>query len=564
MPDGHLQVSILLGFEQTARNRQERFLDLAAPLNASALQAGALISKSRFTIPQFQREYSWQTDEVVEFWSDLRSSLETGDYFLGLIILTEENDIKNVVDGQQRLVTLTLLATALHFEAKGLGRKALADRIEADFLRFIDYDTDEKLPRVTLSDPDDNKTLQSILDTGESPQADLLEDSVSFRIVQSFNYLKKQLRADLKNDSFKRLGKWTDFITNQLYFAVFIHPDAASAYTVFEVVNTRGRELTTADLLKNYVLSQTPAPERQSRYEQWRAISQNFSSEASGSTFVQYIRHAVTVEYGHVLPKDLYVFLSRKKSYGRATPSPPELLELLSRRLPLYRQIDDPTVSGPVEGKALEVFTALNFLNVLTVRPILLALFDLEDAQPGLDYLLRLVVRRIVVGSLGTGNIERRLGEVAKKIWDSKDWTALSKDLADLNPPRDEFVAQLRKRSFNKGTLTFIRRSMLQKTTTPKTEGVLHWIWPKTTDGWSSLTDENSFWAATLGNSIIADVSARPPRASKNWVGFKEDLLPHAVEGEMIEELGAFQTWDVEAIEEIGKKAAERAGDLWY
>jgi uncharacterized protein with ParB-like and HNH nuclease domain len=111
-----------------------------------------------------------------------------------------------VVDGQQRLVTLTLLATALYFEAKGLGRKALADRIEADFLRFIDYDTDETLPRVTLSDPDDSKTLQSILDTGESPQADLLEDSVSFRIVQSFEYLKKQLRTDLKNDAFKRLA----------------------------------------------------------------------------------------------------------------------------------------------------------------------------------------------------------------------------------------------------------------------------------------------------------------------------------------------------------------------
>ena len=113
-----------------------------APLNASALQAGALISKSRFAIPQFQREYSWQDGEVSEFWSDLSSNVEAGDYFLGLVILTEENGAKNVVDGQQRLVTLTLLATALFFEAKKLGRKALADRIEADFLRSIDYDTD--------------------------------------------------------------------------------------------------------------------------------------------------------------------------------------------------------------------------------------------------------------------------------------------------------------------------------------------------------------------------------------------------------------------------------------
>lgn len=537
---------------------------MAAPLNASALQAGALISKSRFVIPQFQREYSWQTDEVVEFWSDLRSSVEIGDYFLGLIILTEEDGVKNVVDGQQRLVTLTLLATALYYEAKALGRKALADRIEADFLRSIDYDTDEKMPRVFLSDPDDNKTFQTILDTGEMPQADLLEDTVSYRIVQSYNYLKQKLKVDLKNDAFRRLGKWADFITNQLYFAVFIHPDAASAYTVFEVVNTRGRELTTADLLKSYVLSQTPDGEKQQRYEQWRAISQSFSSEATGSTFVQYIRHAVTVEYGHILPKDLYGFLSRKRSHSKSPPSPPELLDLLSKRLPLYRQMDDPTISGPAEGAALEVFTALNSLNVLTVRPILLALFDLDDPKPGLDYLIRLVVRRIVVGNLGTGNIERRFSEAARKIWATKNWNVLSEDLADLNPPKDEFINQLRKRSFNKGTLTFVRRSVVQGTVTPSLDGVLHWIWPKNSNEWTDLTDENSFWAATLGNCIIADVSARPPVASENWEGFKKELLPHAVDGELKNELESYPSWNVEAIEEVGREASKRAGEIWY
>ena len=537
---------------------------MTAPLNASALQAGALISKSRFSIPQFQREYSWQTDEVVEFWGDLRTSVDTGDYFLGLIILTEDNGIKNVVDGQQRLVTLTLLAAALFFEAKRLGRRALADRIEADFLRSIDYDTDEKNPRVVLSDSDDNKTFQCILDTGQAPDLDLFEDSVSSRMVNSFEYLKRKLKEDLKPDAFKRLGKWADFITNQLYFAVFIHPDAASAYTVFEVVNTRGRELTTADLLKNFVLSQTPTQEREARYQQWRSISKNFSSETSGSTFVQYIRHAVTVEYGHILPKDLYGFLSQKKNYSKNPPSPPELIELLSKRLPLYLQIDNPSVSGPAEGKSLKVFSALNALNVLAVRPIILSLFDLEDAEQGMDYLLRLVVRRIVVGNLGTGNIERRFSDVAKKIWDAKDWKPLHEDLLDLNPPRDEFETQLRKRSFNKGTLTFIRRSVVQQTTTPVPDGVLHWIWPRSTNDWPELTDENSYWAATLGNSFLATISARPPKATESWEGFKATMLKDAVANELVDDLEAYDNWNVGSIEEMGKRVAEMAADVWY
>jgi len=307
------------------------------------------------------------------------------------------------------------------------------------------------------------------------------------------------------------------------------------------------------------------ATEREDRHKQWREISQNFSSETSGSTFVQYIRHVVIVEYGHILPKDLYGFLSRKKSYSRSPPYPPELLDLLSKRLPLYLQMDDPTISGPAEGKALEIFTALNSLNILTVRPIMLALFELDNAQEGMDYLHRLVVRRIVVGNLGTGNIERRFSEAAKKIWETKDWTVLSRDLADLNPSREDFVDQLRKRSSNKTTLTFVRRSVLQKTTTPISQGILHWIWPKNVIDWPNLTDEISFfWAATLGNSIIADIAARPPQATEIWEGFKGALLVHAVDREFADELKAYSDWGVESIEEMGRKVSEQAADLWY
>jgi hypothetical protein len=109
-----------------------------------------------------------------------------------------------------------------------------------------------------------------------------------------------------------------------------------------------------------------------------------------------------------------------------------------------------------------------------------------------------------------------------------------------------------------------MRRSVLQKTTTPKTEGVLHWIWPKNVGDWLNLNDENSYWAATLGNSIIADVSVRPANSSESWEGFKVELLRHAVDGEMVNELKSYPIWDVEAIEKNGKNAAELAGELWY
>lgn len=537
------------------------------PLNADASSLGALFSNTTFEIPQYQREYSWQDEEVTDFWQDLCNSLSEDSYFLGLVILTNEEQRKHVVDGQQRIVTLTLLATALYFEAIQRGRSALADRIQAEFLKSIDYDTDETAPRVHLSDPQDNETLQFIIENGDTPGTLIDEESVSFRIASSFRFLREKLAADLAPDPFKRLGKWADFLTNRVYFAVFIHPDAATAYQVFEVINTRGRDLTTADLLKNYVLSQTAPERRAERYELWRSMSKKFSPEGSSNTFVQFIRHAVTVENGHVLPKDLFGFLAqRQKMQGKNPPPPDQLMELLQTQLPLYSQMVDPSSAGPASEDNLRVFGALNALNVIAVRPILLATSPLGNGQEGLESTLKLVVRRIVVGNLGTGNVERRLAEVAKKIHVVQDWTPLLEDLKDLNPSKDEFIEKLRQRSLNKNTLSFLRRSIIQQSITPEPDGTLHHIWPRNSaDGWYGMsTEEGAFWAATIGNTFLSVLKRRPPQATENWTGFKQSMFGQACEGEWCDRLDLIDEWTPSNVEQIGRDLAEAAADIWY
>nr|CAD6603985.1 hypothetical protein RTCK_01502 [Rhizobium sp. TCK] len=536
---------------------------MQTPLNANASPAGALLSSSVFEIPQFQREYSWQDDEVGEFWRDLQGNLDSDTYFLGLIILTDEHTRKLVVDGQQRLITLSLLATALYFEASKRGREALADRIQADFLRSINYVTDQTDPRINLSDPADNATFQAILDTGQAPAvAD--DGSVSARICQSFRYLQGKLSEDLASDPFKRLGKWTEFLTHRVYFAVFIHPEPSAAYQVYEVINTRGKELTTADLLKNYILSQTPQAKREDRYIQWRHLASPFAPDGN-NTFVQYIRHVVTVRCGHILPKDLFSFLAQRvKHAGRIPPTSDELIALLERSLPLYMQMVDPTLEGPAEPQALKIYAALNSLGVIAVRPILLALADVPNSLDGMDYILRLVVRRIVVGNLGTGNVERRLSEAAKRVHDTQDWHTLEHDLRDLNPTKAEFIEQLRKRSLNKGVLTFIRRSIIERTTTPEATGVLHFVWTRQAANWEGMgADDGPYWYSTLGNSILVDLDRRP-KAALDWAGVKKNLIPHAIAGEWVNELNQMPEWSSEGVEQLGLELARAAGDVWY
>lgn len=535
------------------------------PLSASASTAGTLLSNATFEIPPFQREYSWLEDEVNEFWMDLANAAADEPYFLGLIILTEEEGRKHVVDGQQRILTLTLLAKAIQRQATHAGRNALAERIESNFLRSIDYETDDTKPRVILSDDRDNQTLQQILDTGEAPQAKTDEaHSLSRRMSSAYQYLDERLREDLSRDPFRRLGYWAEFLTNRLYFAVFVHPDPASAYRVFEVINTRGRELTTADLLKNYILSQTPSRERDAVYGRWQEIAKQFPVSGSNS-FVQYIRHVVTVDAGHILPKDLFDFLAqRRRPSSRTPPSPHQLVDRLESYLPLYMQMIDPSLEGPAEPANLGTFLAFNSLGVMSVRPVLMAMAGKKDAAGGMEELLKLVVRRIVVGNLGTGNVERKIGEAARRVSESGDCYEALEELDELNPGVDEFREQLRKRSFNKSVLAFMRRSTIYKTITPDPHGVLHFIRPRQAPEWQGLNDDEiSFWWSTIGNTVLADLERRPKTAS-TWEGFKEAIVPYALPAEWVQRIKEYDTWDVSAVAEMGEELAEVASDVWY
>lgn len=535
------------------------------PLNASAMTAGALMSTSTFEVPIYQREYAWTLEEVQDFWNDIGEAMRGDSYFLGLLILTKEHERYHVVDGQQRILTLTILASVLREQALVNGRKALAEKIKSDFLKTIDYETDESQSRVTLADKVDNATLQSIIDGGYAHNHDQ-GDEFSKKIWEAYRFLSEKMKEEIAADPFRKLGIWTEFITDKLYFAVFIHPDARSAYKVFEAINTRGRDLTTAELLKNFVLSQTKQGERHARYETWQSIAQQFPSDGSNS-FVQFIRHVVTVRVGHVLPKDLFDLIAGRGAFTKVADRPTidELMEILASNVARYSQMIDPTAPGPVDQDALKVFDALNSLSVISVRPIMLAILAYEDNPIlALHDLLRLVVRRIVVGNLGTGNVERRFGEAAKQIRTGTSWAQVMREFVDLVPSREDFETQLSKRSFNRQVLFFMRRSAIEHSMTPGQRGYFHLIRPKQLIDWPGFEPEDvTFWTNTIGNSVILDVPTGDRRAN-TWEGFKEFLLPHAVEGELQDELSRIYSWNAGSIEQMGQVIARQAAEVWY
>jgi hypothetical protein len=241
-----------------------------------------------------------------------------------------------------------------------------------------------------------------------------------------------------------------------------------------------------------------------------------------------------------------------------------ELLDILEARLPLYLQMVDPSSAGPADQEALKVFMALNKLNVITVRPLMIAISESDDPQEGLDFILRLVVRRMIVGNLGTGNIERRFSDAARKVHETGRWSTIIRDLADLNPTEEEFVEQLKRRSFNKGTLSFIRNSIVSRSIAPDTYYTLHFVLPRTIADWPGFDeDERAYWATTIGNTFLS-ASDRRPDGTANWQGFIENMLPIAAPGEMVDAFRQIDHWDANAVRNLGARLAEVAGRIWY
>ncbi|WP_165978074.1 DUF262 domain-containing protein [Actinomadura darangshiensis] len=540
---------------------------MSAPLNASATTVGSLLSSYTFTIPEYQREYAWQSTEVAEFWNDLSQARGKGPYFLGLIVLTGEGKPKQVVDGQQRLLTITLLAAALRSAAITVGRKALAEQLHSTMLRSMDYTTDKILPRVTLTDPRADQTLQSIIDHGDIDARTLAtKGSSSERLWEAYQYIRKSLPSGNGKEAFRDLGTWAEFINDELYVAVFEHPDEAAAYSVFEVVNTRGRQLTTADLLKNYVLRKTPTEARESRYDQWYRMAEQF--EVSGSqNFVGFIRHVVNLTAGYILPKDLYNYISRRGGFEDVAPiSVDELMKQLQIQIPLYLQLIDPTLDGPADQDALGAFAALNELGVTAVRPLLLAMSSTDDATSGMLEVLKLIVKRVVVGNLGAGSVERKFADAARIVHETGSCQQGLIALQDMNHSREDFVEQLSHRSYNKGVLTFIRRSIVCSTMTPVPAGTLQHLRPRqaASQDWPGFGDDDvAYWGSTLGNTILVDLDRRP-RGASTWTGVQQHLIPRAIGGEIDEKLSNLKVWTPEAVEIVGNELAMEAANVWY
>jgi hypothetical protein len=225
-----------------------------------------------YRIPRFQRDYSWTDEEWEDLWLDLMGTLQPGGeaaHYLGYLVLQSPDDKTfEVIDGQQRLTTVTIVILAIlkHLQRLVEAGKEAADnaqritQIRQTYIGYLDPVTLVSRPKLILN-RNNNSYFQDDLITSGVPLGHLPKRG--FRasehlLRKAFEWFDKRIGETLKQepgDPGRRLAQLAEDLTDRLFFTVITVTDELNAYKVFETLNARGVRLSATDLLKNYLFS---------------------------------------------------------------------------------------------------------------------------------------------------------------------------------------------------------------------------------------------------------------------------------------------------------------------
>jgi uncharacterized protein with ParB-like and HNH nuclease domain/predicted transport protein len=539
----------------------------------------------QFVIPIYQRTYSWTERECLQLWNDIMRAGQNDDvsaHFVGSVVYIEKGlyQVSSqtpllVIDGQQRLTTVSLLLEAL---ARHLGDAEPVDGFSAMKIRSYyllnPLEEGERGFKMLLTQTDKD-TLVALVTQKPFPA------DHSIRIEQNFNLFDEWIDS---------LGPGLDALClglNKLVIVdVSLNRSQDNPQLIFESMNSTGRELSQADLIRNFILmGLDPKLQTQLYQDHWRPMELSFGQAAYGSHFDSFMRHYLTVKTGEI-PKVQAVY-EAFKAYSREHTVESAGVEALVSDIQAFARYYCAMALGKEPDKTLaEAFQDLRELKVDVAYPFLLELY--HDYKQGIlsreDFVkaIRLVeayVFRRAICAIPTNSLNKTFGTFRRSL--KKDRYLESIEAAFLllpsyrRFPNDE---EFKREFMVRDLYNFPRRSYWlrrlenygRKERVPVDEYTIEHIMPQN-DNLSSQwrADLGPDWEAvhetklhTLGNLTLTGYSSEYSDRSFTEKrdmegGFKASPL------QLNKGLGAISTWNGEAIQERASRLASVGEGVW-
>lgn len=404
---------------------------------------GQLLIGGGLQVPIHQREYAWEVeDEVDDLFSDLQKAIDKNlsSYFLSTIVLIRAKlGVFNVVDGQQRLATTSMMLAAIRDILELQNEHSLANSIQLKYLYSTDERTESPTANLLLNLKDRDFFIDAILlspsekarkeawkkvrDTVVPSNAKIAAAATHIR--SRFDDLMKSMPASSRKD---RLKDWLEFIRYKAQLLILTVEGQANAFKMFETLNARGLKVSEIDLVKNFVfgIADDRLPTVQAKWESMRTMLESLGLEENA---IDFLRIVTSVIYGLTYRDAIYRKIEENiTSQNAAVQFVTQLDEFASDYVamlsPDHSKWNDYPQSVRNSLRTLELF------NVEQIRYLMLAVshhFKPLEAAKAFNLFVNWIVRFFIAGSAKIGRVDAIYAKLANEIHTTKNITTAEK-----------------------------------------------------------------------------------------------------------------------------------------
>jgi len=546
---------------------------------------GFLDRSPQFVIPIYQRTYSWAEPECRQLWDDIIRTGKNDDisaHFVGSIVYIEKGlyQVSSqspllVIDGQQRLTTVSLIIEAL---SRHVGDSEPLEGFSAKKLRSYyllnPLEENERRYKLLLTQTD-KQTLLALVDQKPWP----VEHSL--RLKENFEFFEDEVRK-LGDD----LAPLCKGLAKLVIVDISLSRDQDNPQLIFESMNSTGRELSQADLIRNFILmGLEPKQQTQLYNDHWRPMEVAFGQEAYGKHFDGFMRHYLTLKTGEI-PNVRKVY-EAFKAHARSPKIAAAGVSALVADIHVFAKHYCAMALGAEPSERLATaFHDLRELRVEVAYPLLLELYhDYSEALlPAEEFertirLMESYVFRRAVCAIPTNSLNKTFATFGRALKKDRYFESIQAQFLLLPsyrrfPGDDEFRREISVRDlYNFRNRSYWLRRLEnhgRKERVPVDEYTIEHILPQNENLSSEWQDAlgpewarvQEAWLHTLGNLTLtgynAEYSDRPFAQKRDMKGgFRESPL------RVNEGLGGLGTWDENAIKSRAERLAGKAASIW-
>ncbi|MDD2797717.1 MAG: DUF262 domain-containing HNH endonuclease family protein [Bacteroidales bacterium] len=426
---------------------------------------GILGNGKIYRVPQFQRDYSWGQDNWEDLWNDIEIAEKTATaHYMGSVVLQSTTGKEYlIIDGQQRFTTLTIITLAViaaiqKLADNGIDVEENRERVDILMRQYIGQKDPASLSyssKLFLNENNDGFFQTRLVSFREPIKVTKLSDSEKL-MWDAYIFFKQRINQKFRANSGGELASFLNNIAGELMMFIQITvEDELNAYTVFETLNSRGVELTSTDLLKNFLFSLVAKSETDLKQvkAQWKKIIDTIGLKEF-PVFLRYFliatRKQITKEY---LFKEIKQFVKTGQDVF-------DLLDKLEYYAYNYVALGNP--DDELWNMDKDNRTAISILKSFRVsqwKPLAMVSFEKlnnSDFKRLLQSIISLSFRYNIIAKLQTNEMEKVYSRSAINLY-SGSYTTLPSVLNDLKAlyvPDDDFKNYFSLKQFNTNNST--------------------------------------------------------------------------------------------------------------